>query len=225
MPPTPLHPLPTPWCPTPLMPYTLLVPLPLPQEQESSYQEWYYCRWTWHVISMWVRLLFCQMYPHPLIPLKCPQGEASGGKSGMNWGPVYLSSYLIICNRPSCMLLLSVCNWLFSWVCPIYNVPSLVVKSMSAVLWTSANFCNISQNIHYETPLASQHTEQTSVDMQRLFVEASTGKDYYKYRSSLPELRCTPHGTGIYTKVKVDRPILLLIFIFFSLFFVWELLQ
>ena len=32
------------------------------QEQKSSCQEWYYCRWAWHVISLWVRLLFCHMY-------------------------------------------------------------------------------------------------------------------------------------------------------------------
>ena len=78
--------------------------------------------------------------------------------------------------------------------------------------------------MHSETPLSSQYTEQTGVDMQRLFVEAFGGKDCYKFRSSLPELRCTPHGTGIYTKIKVDRLILLLIFIFFT-FSVWECLQ
>ena len=46
---------------------------PLSPEQESSFQEWYYCRWAWDVISLWVRLLFCQMYPHPLIPLNAPR--------------------------------------------------------------------------------------------------------------------------------------------------------
>ena len=68
--------------------------------------------------------------------------------------------------------------------------------------------------MYYESPLASQHTEQTGVDMDTLFVKASSGKDCYKFWSSLPQPRCTPHGTGIYTKVKVDRLILLLIFIF-----------
>ena len=34
---------------------------PIP-EQKCSCQEWYLCRWAWHVISLWVRLLFCHMY-------------------------------------------------------------------------------------------------------------------------------------------------------------------
>ena len=60
-------------------------------------------------------------------------------------------------NRPSCLLLLSVCNWLFSWVHPVHNIPYLVVRSTSSVLWSSANFCNISQNIHSKAPVALQH--------------------------------------------------------------------
>ena len=49
----------TPQCPWhPLNP--LLAPSPI---QASSSQEWYYCRSAWHVISLWVRLMFCQMYP------------------------------------------------------------------------------------------------------------------------------------------------------------------
>ena len=91
----PWHPLPPavpsePLTPNPLLalsPYTPNVSYtpagpqhPLPQEQGSSCQEWYYYRWAWHVISLWVRLLFCQMHPHPLIPPQCTQGEISGSQ-------------------------------------------------------------------------------------------------------------------------------------------------
>ena len=51
-----------------------------PPVQASSGQEWYYCRSAWHVISLGVRLMFCQMYSHSIIPYapQCPQVEASG---------------------------------------------------------------------------------------------------------------------------------------------------
>ena len=67
-------------------------PMPLssspPPVQASSGQEWYYCRSAWHVISLWVRLLFCQMYPTkngtcigPLAQSSdVPPVEASGGQ-------------------------------------------------------------------------------------------------------------------------------------------------
>ena len=42
-----------------------------------------------------------------------------------------------LCNRPS------------SRVCPLYNTPSSGVKGTSAVLWSSANFYSISQNMHF----------------------------------------------------------------------------
>ena len=82
-----VHPLPAPWHPyTPATPMaltliqSLLLPMPPTPEQKSSCQEWYYFRWAWHVISLWVRLQFCHMYTPPsLIPLNAPQGEASGG--------------------------------------------------------------------------------------------------------------------------------------------------
>ena len=89
MPPTPLNPLSAPWHPT--------------QAQVSSGKEWYYCRSAWHVISLWVRLMFCQMYPptpSPQYVPQCPQVEAFGG-SGTNLGPIDLSSCCIVCNRLS----------------------------------------------------------------------------------------------------------------------------
>ena len=49
------------------------------------------------------------------------------------------------------------CNWLSSQVHAVYNIPYVVVKSTSAVLWSSANFCNISQNMHSKGPVASQY--------------------------------------------------------------------
>ena len=50
-------------------------PLPV---QAFSGQELYYCRSAWHVISLWVRLMFCQMYTPPLAPMspQCPPGRA-----------------------------------------------------------------------------------------------------------------------------------------------------
>ena len=48
------------------------------------------------------------------------------------------------------------CYWPSSWVCPVYKIPSLGVKNTSSVLWGSANFCNMSKNMHYKDPVASQ---------------------------------------------------------------------
>ena len=53
----------------------------------------------------------------------------------------------------------SLCNWLSSWVHPVYKVPSLGVKNTSSVLWSSANFCSISQNMNYKHPVPAQHRE------------------------------------------------------------------
>ena len=57
----------------------------------------------------------------------------------------------------------SLCNWLSPWVCPVYNIPSWSVKSTSSVLWSSANFCNISQNINSKAPVALQHFKTKKV--------------------------------------------------------------
>ena len=63
----------------------------------------------------------------------------------------------------------SFCNWLSSWVCPVYNIPSWSVKSTSSVLWSSGNFCNISQNINSEAPvaLATLKDKKSGIDMER----------------------------------------------------------
>ena len=69
---TPPFPHQFPWCLHPT-----LTPV-----QTSSGQEWYYCRSAWHFISLWARLMFCQMYPpshHPYAPW-CPHVEASSGQ-------------------------------------------------------------------------------------------------------------------------------------------------
>ena len=57
----------------------------------------------------------------------------------------------------------SLCNWPSSAVCLVYNIPSLGVKGTSSVLWSSANFCSISQNMHYKAPVASQHWKTNKV--------------------------------------------------------------
>ena len=102
----PLHPassnvpIPTKPLMPPDAPYTPCWPLtPLPPEEKSSCEEWYYYRWAWHVISLWGRLLFCHMYPHPL---NVPRERHLVAKSGINWGPVDLSSCYFICSRLSC---------------------------------------------------------------------------------------------------------------------------
>ena len=59
--------------------------------------------------------------------------------------------------------LLSLWNWPYSWVCPVDNIPSLGVKSTSSVLWSSANFCSISQNMHSKAPVSSQHWKTNKV--------------------------------------------------------------
>ena len=59
--------------------------------------------------------------------------------------------------------LLSLCNWPSSGVGPVYNIPSVGVKSSSSVLWSSANFWSISQNMHYKAPVASQHWKTNKV--------------------------------------------------------------
>ena len=59
--------------------------------------------------------------------------------------------------------LLSLCNWPSSGVCPVYKIPSLGVKGTSSVLWSSANFCSISQNNHCKAPVASQHWKTNKV--------------------------------------------------------------
>ena len=64
---------------------------------------------------------------------------------------------------PPSFLSLTLCNWPSSWVCAVYNIWSVVVKNTSAVLLSSANFCNISQNMHSNIPVAAQHWKTNKV--------------------------------------------------------------
>ena len=68
--------------------------------------------------------------------------------------------FIFYCHR---FQLSSLCNWPSSGVSPLYNIPSLGVKGTSSVLWCSANFCSISQNMHYKAPVASQHLKTNQV--------------------------------------------------------------
>ena len=50
-----------------------------------------------------------------------------------------------------------------SGVCPVYNIPSVCIKGTFSVLWSSAKFYSISQNMHYKAPVASQHCKTNKV--------------------------------------------------------------
>ena len=65
----------------------------------------------------------------------------------------------------------SLFNWPSSGVCPVYNIQSVGIKGTSSVLWSSANFCSISKNMHYKAPVASQHCKTNKV--------VWTWKDYW----------------------------------------------
>ena len=144
-------------------------PMPPPLVQASSGHEWYYCRSAWHLLSLWVRLMFGQMYPPPHHPYAHPHSQYRHlvAKSGITSGqfdiwsafgsgwPVYSRVPLV----PAAMVIpvpwvdikvvadkKLICYCLqfsidclqFSWVLPICNIPSLVFKSMSSVVWSSA---------------------------------------------------------------------------------------
>ena len=89
-------------------------------------------------------------------------------KSDINWSPVDLSSCSFICSRMHCLLLSSVCNWPLSWVHPVYNIPSLCVKSTSSVN-------HLSQFLQYLPKYSPQSSscfttlkdQQSSLDMER----------------------------------------------------------
>ena len=82
----------------------------------------------------------------------------------------------------------SLCNIPSSWVCPVYKIPSLGVKNTSSVLWSSANFCSISQNMHYKHPVAAQHWKTNK--------EVWTWKDDWpSWRTSTYKRPFTQEGT------------------------------
>ena len=81
----------------------------------------------------------------------------------------------------------SLCNWPSSWVHPVYKIPSLGVKNTSSLLWSSANFCSISQNMHYKHPVAAQHWKTNK--------EFWTWKDDWPpWRTSTYKRPCTQKG-------------------------------
>ena len=56
--------------------------------------------------------------------------------------------------------MLPLCNWPSSWLHPLHNIPS---SGTFSVLWSSGNFCNISQNINSKAPVAIQHEKTNRV--------------------------------------------------------------
>ena len=54
-------------------------------------------------------------------------------------------------------------NWQSSKVYPVDNISSVSINATSAVLWSSTNFCCISQHIHYKAPVAAQHWKTNKV--------------------------------------------------------------
>ena len=115
-------------------PYAPIGPLdaplpPLPPVQESSGQDWYSCRSAWHLVSLWVRLMFGQMYSsphHPYAPLMPPQVEASGGQE---W-------YELVSHSPDLMFYCLQCSvdpLEFSRVHPHPQCRHLVLKNGTTV--------------------------------------------------------------------------------------------
>ena len=89
----------------------------------------------------------------------------------------------------------SLCNWPSSGACPLYNILSLGVKGTSSVLWSSANFCSISQNMHYKAPVASQQWNTNQV--------VWTWKDDWPpWRTSTYETPFTREGNYLVSIVK-----------------------
>ena len=80
----------------------------------------------------------------------------------------------------------SLCNWPSSGVSPLYNIPSLGVKGTSSVLWSSANFCSISRNMHCKVPVASQYWKTNQV--------VWTWKDWPPWRTSTYKRPFTQEG-------------------------------
>ena len=93
-------------------------------------------------------------------------------------------------------LVSSVCNWPSSGVVVLYNIPSVGVKGTSSVLWSSANFCSISQNMHYKAPVAAQHWKTNKV--------VCTWKDDWPpWRTSTYERPFTQEGNYIVSILKL----------------------
>ena len=138
-------------------------------------------------INMWhyLQWLFTHMYIHHLITYSCMESIK------ILWGLFLpLTNLLISFHQQSSVLLhqgttfihlqlSSLCNWLSSWLYPLHNIwsclllssvcnrLSLIFKSMSLVVLSSAYFCNISQNIHCKAPVSSQHSSTKSLKLKK----------------------------------------------------------
>ena len=93
------------------------------------------------------------------------------------------------------LLLSSICNWLSSGVCVVYNIPSVGVKGTSSVPWSSANFCSISQNMHYKVPVPAEHWKTNKVG-------CTWKDDWHPWRTSTYERPFTQEGNHIVSIVK-----------------------
>ena len=130
----------SPWVPTlPASPQytpTPLHPLMLPMPPNSP----------WHPLEVPL------MPPIPLLVFNC-----------CHFATDHLCAFKMLIFYHCHLQLLLLCNWPSSWVHPVYKIPSLGVKNTSSVLWRSANFCSISQIMHYKDPVASQHWKTNKV--------------------------------------------------------------
>ena len=114
-----------------------------------------------HPYTPWCPLMIPDTPRSPLMPLCCLYPF---------WFSIVITLQLTIFAQLKTLVfycchfqLSSLCNWMSSWVCPVYKIPSLGVKNTSSVLWSSANFCSIFQNMHYKDPVASQHWKTNKV--------------------------------------------------------------
>ena len=81
----------------------------------------------------------------------------------------------------------SLCNWLPARGHPVYKIPSLGIKNTSLLLWSSANYCSISQNMRNKHPVAAQHKKTNK--------EVWTWKDDWpSWRTSTYERPFTQEG-------------------------------
>ena len=192
---------------------------PLPPEEESSCEKWYYCRWAWHVTSLWVRLLFCQIYPSlPNTPSMLP------GR-GIWWPRVVLTEVLLTwahvlvsaIDHLVCYLVIS----LQLTVCRITSSLQYTIFSCQEYVFSSVK---LSQFLQYFPKYALLNSTVFTAHWRNWCRHAKMiCRGIWWLRLLQISVQFTwahimPHGTGIYTNVKVDRAILLLIFIFFSHF-------
>ena len=106
----------------------------------SSGQKWYYCMSACHVNSLWVRLMYCQMYPHPHHLLNAPRVEAFGRQEWYKLG-THLPQLMFYCLQDCLEFSRVLCNRLSSFficdpqcphqppLCPHPKYRHLVVKS------------------------------------------------------------------------------------------------